>query len=216
MREQVIAAIEQEKIIAIVRGVGAEGCMKVAEALYAGGIRLMEVTFNQKEPESFQTTADIIETLGKAFEGRMLIGAGTVTTPELVELAAKAGAKFIISPDTNSEVIQRTRELGLVSMPGCMTPTEMMCAHRAGADFIKLFPAGDLGAGYVKSVRAPLNHLRVMAVGGVNEKNMKDFLDVGVCGFGIGGKLANKAWVEAGEFHKITEIAAEMVAIVKG
>ena len=141
MRDQVIQQIEQEKIIAIVRGVGPEQCMKVADALYAGGIRLMEITYNQKDPASFQATADAISAITKAYEGRMFVGAGTVTTTELVELTAKAGGKFIISPDTNPDVIRRTRELDMVSMPGALTPTEIMTAHRAGADYVKLFPA---------------------------------------------------------------------------
>ena len=215
MRDQVIQQIEQEKIIAIVRGVGPEQCMKVADALYAGGIRLMEITYNQKDPASFQATADAISAITKAYEGRMFVGAGTVTTTELVELTAKAGGKFIISPDTNPDVIRRTRELDIVSMPGALTPTEIMTAHRAGADYVKLFPAGDLGPNYVKAVRAPISHVKMTAVGGINEKNMADFLKAGVCGFGIGGNLANKAWIEAGEFDKITETARAMVAVVK-
>lgn len=215
MRDQVIQQIEQEKIIAIVRGVGPEQCMKVADALYAGGIRLMEITYNQKDPASFQATADAISAITKAYEGRMFVGAGTVTTTELVELTAKAGGKFIISPDTNADVIRRTRELDMVSMPGALTPTEIMTAHRAGADYVKLFPAGDLGPNYVKAVRAPISHVKMTAVGGINEKNMADFLKAGVCGFGIGGNLANKAWIEAGEFDKITETARAMVAVVK-
>ena len=215
MRDQVIQQIEQEKIIAIVRGVGPEQCTKVADALYAGGIRLMEITYNQKDPASFQATADAISAITKAYEGRMLVGAGTVTTTELVELTAKAGGKFIISPDTNPDVIRRTRELDMVSMPGALTPTEIMTAHRAGADYVKLFPAGDLGPNYVKAVRAPISHVKMTAVGGINEKNMADFLKAGVCGFGIGGNLANKAWIEAGEFDKITETARAMVAVVK-
>ena len=145
----------------------------------------------------------------------MFVGAGTVTTTELVELTAKAGGKFIISPDTNPDVIRRTRELDMVSMPGALTPTEIMTAHRAGADYVKLFPAGDLGPNYVKAVRAPISHVKMTAVGGINEKNMADFLKAGVCGFGIGGNLANKAWIEAGEFDKITETARAMVAVVK-
>lgn len=216
MRDQVIRCIEQKKLIAIVRGVEPEKCMKVADALYAGGISLMEVTFNQKDPASFKVTAEAIRAISAVYKGRMLVGAGTVTTPELVEMAADADAKYIISPDANPTVIRRTRELGLVSMPGCMTPTEMMMAHREGADFIKLFPAGDLGPGYVKAVRAPLSHLKIMAVGGINEKNIPDFLKAGVCGFGVGGNLANKAWIDAGEYCKITETAAAMVAAIQG
>ena len=215
MRERVIQEILDKKIIAIVRGVGPEQCMKVADALYAGGIRLMEVTYDQKNPNSFQATADAIAAIAKAYEGRMEVGAGTVTTPELVEMTAKAGGKFIISPDVNVDVIKRTVELGLVSMPGAMTPTEVMTAHWAGADYVKLFPIGDLGVSYVKAVRAPISHVKLMAVGGVNENNIADFLAAGVYGVGVGGNLANKKWIEAGEFDKITEVAKNMVNIIK-
>ena len=215
MREQVIQAIEKEKIIAIVRGVGPEQCMRVADALYAGGIRLMEVTYDQQNPDSFQATADAIAAIGKAYEGRMLVGAGTVTTTELVELTAKAGGKYIISPDVNVDVIRRTRELGMVSLPGAMTPTEVMTAHRAGADFVKLFPIGNLGVAYVKAVRAPISHVKLMAVGGINEDNVADFLRAGMVGAGVGGNLANKKWIEAGEFDKITETARKLLEAVK-
>ena len=215
MREQVIHIVEEEKIIAIVRGIDAEKCMKVADALYEGGIRLMEITFDQKNPDSFPVTANAIAEIGAKYQGRILVGAGTVTTPELVELAAKAGAKYIISPDVNVEVIRRTRELGLVSMPGAMTPSEVMTAHNAGADYVKLFPAGELGTSYVKAIRAPISHVKLLAVGGINEKNVADFMAAGMCGAGVGGNLANKKWIEAGEFHKITETARELLAAAK-
>lgn len=215
MRQQTIQAIEQEKIIAIVRGADPEQCLKVAQALYDGGIRLMEITYNQKDPASFQTTADTIAAVAKEFEGRMLVGAGTVTSPELVEMTAKAGGRYIISPDCYPDVIRRTLELDMVSIPGALTPTEVMTAHRAGADFVKLFPVGNLGTSYIKAIRAPISHVKLLAVGGVNEKNIAEFLSTGLCGAGVGGNLANKKWIEAGEYHKITETARAMVAAVK-
>ncbi len=212
MREEVIERVLREKIIAIVRGVGSEQCMKVASALYEGGVRLMEVTYNLAKPESRRDTARAIGDIARAFGGKMLVGAGTVTDAGLVDLTAEAGGLFIISPDTNAEVIKRTRELGLVSMPGALTPSEIMAAHRAGADFVKLFPAANMGPGYLKAVRAPLNHIKIMAVGGVNEKNVGDFLAAGAVGAGVGGNLANRAWIEAGEFGKITEAARSFIA----
>lgn len=215
MKKEIVQMMEQEKVIAIVRGIEAEKCMKVADALYAGGIRLMEITFNQKDPASFQTTADCIEAIGKKYEGRMMIGAGTVLTTEQVDLAAKAGGRFIISPDVNVDVIHCTVELDMVSMPGAMSPTEVMVAHQAGANFVKIFPAANLGANYVKAISAPISHVKLMAVGGVNEKNLADFLKVGMAGAGIGGNLANKKWIEAGEYHKITETAKVLVEIAK-
>ena len=215
MRENTIKKVLEEKVIAIVRGVDPEACMKVAHALYAGGIRLMEVTFNQKDPSSFKDTAEAISRISKEYEGKMLVGAGTVTTPELVELAVNAGAKYIISPDTNVDVIRRTVELGAVSMPGALTPTEVLLAHRSGADFVKLFPVGNLGTAYVKALCAPISHVKMLGVGGVNEENAADFIKAGVVGVGVGGNLANRKWIEAGEFDKITEVARKLVENVK-
>ena len=215
MRETVIAGIEREKVIAIVRGAGAEACRKVADALYQGGIRLMEVTFDQKDPDSFPATAGAIAEIAKAYDGRMLVGVGTVTTPELVDLTAKAGGRYIISPDVNEAVIRRTRELGLVSLPGAMTPTEILTAHRAGADFVKVFPAGELGTGYLKAVRAPISHVKLLAVGGINERNAAGFLKAGAVGLGVGGNLANKEWIAAGDFDKITAAARMLLEAVQ-
>lgn len=215
MRDRIINLILEEKIIAIVRGAEPEQCKAVAKALYAGGIRLMEITYNQNAPETWLATADAIGALAKEYEGRMFVGAGTVTSPALVEMTAKAGGAFIISPDTDVEVIRKTRELGLVSMPGAMTPSEIKIAHNAGADFVKLFPVGSLGAGYLKAVKAPLSHIRLMAVGGVNEDNAAEFLKAGAAGLGVGGNLAKKAWIEAGEFDKLTAAAQALVEAVR-
>ena len=144
MREQIINTIEKEKIIVIVRGVEKEKLIPLAEAMYLGGIRLLEVTYSANGKVSDEETAENISILAKRFEGRMYIGAGTVLTEKQVELTAKVGGGFIISPDTCPEVIRKTRELGLVSMPGALTPSEMQIAHRIGADFVKLFPITSL------------------------------------------------------------------------
>ena len=215
LRDYVISKIKEEKLIAIVRGVAPDKCLQIAQALYDGGFRLMEITFDQSAPETFRQTAEAIRAVSDAFEGRMEIGAGTVLSVELVELAAKAGAKYIISPDTIPSVIKRSRELGLVSIPGALSPTEVTTAYNCGADFIKLFPVSNLGVSYVKALRAPLSHIDMLAVGGVNEDNLKSYLDAGLCGAGIGGNLVNKAWVAAGEYEKITEAAKAYIKIVK-
>lgn len=214
MEEKIIQAVKENKLIAIVRGVESDKCVKIAQALYDGGFRLMEITYDQKHPESWEQTAKAIGAVAKAFEGKMYVGAGTVTCTELVELTHKHGGQFIISPDVNEDVIRRTRELGLVSMPGALTPTEVMIAHRAGANFVKLFPAGNLGTGYVKAVKAPISHVDLLVVGGIDEKNVASFLAVGAAGAGVGGNLVNKAWVEAGAYEKITEVAKALVAAV--
>ncbi len=212
MREDTMRRVEEEKVIAIVRGVEPEKCLRVAEALYAGGIRLMEVTFNLKDPDSYQLTANSINEIVKTYGDRMLAGAGTVVSPELVELAASAGALYIISPDCNVDVIHKTRELGLVSMPGAMTPTEILTAHREGADYVKLFPAANLGPSYIKAVTAPISNVKIMVVGGINEDNVADYLKVGAVGAGVGGNLVNKKYIDAGEYDKLTEVAKKLVA----
>ena len=144
----------------------------------------------------------------------MRVGAGTVLTLEQVDIAAKAGAEYIISPDVNEAVIRHTIEMGLVSMPGALTPSEVMAAHRYGADFVKLFPAGNMGASYIKAVRAPISHVKLLAVGGVSAENAKAFITAGCVGVGVGGNLVNKEWIERGEFEKITQAAREIIDAV--
>lgn len=216
MRQTVIEKILEEKIIAIVRGVEPDKALKVAQALCDGGIHLVEVTFNQKDPAAFCRTGEAIRLINRKMGGKMLVGAGTVTTPELVEMAADAGAKYIISPDTDVAVIKKTRELGLVSLPGAYTATEAKQAHNAGADFVKLFPCVEGTPAYLKALCAPFNHIRFLAVGGVNADNAADFLKAGAVGVGVGGSLVNKKWVDAGEFDRITKEAKRFLENMKG
>ena len=209
MREQIIQKVLEKKIVAIVRGVYGEDCVNLARALCEGGIELLEVTFDQSKPELLERTSDTIRMLNEQLGDRMLFGAGTVTSLEMLELAKGAGAQFIVSPDTNEAVIRATVAAGMVSMPGALTPTEIISAHSYGADFVKVFPAGTQGTGYLKAVTAPLNHIRLLAVGGVNEKNIADFLAAGAVGVGAGGNLVNKTWIANGEFDQITALAKE-------
>lgn len=215
MRETVLEWVAREKVVAIVRGAESSVCTRVAEALYAGGIRLMEITYDQRSPESWEDTAAAIGQTARRFEGRMLVGAGTVTEPGLVELTHRAGGCFIISPDTNEAVIRRTRELDMVSMPGAMTPTEILTAHRAGADFVKLFPAAGLGPAYLRAVCAPLSHVKIMVVGGIDEKNVSAFLAAGAAGAGVGGNLASRQWIRDGAWDKITQAARLLTGAVR-
>lgn len=212
MRKRIIQEVLDKKIISIVRGVEPEKILKIAEALYEGGVTLIEVTFNQKDPDSWAQTAVAINAIHTAMGDKMFVGAGTVTSVELVEMAAKAGAGYIISPDTDPAVIRRTKELGLVSLPGAYTPTEAKLAHNSGADFVKLFPCVGDAPAYLKAVCAPMSHIKFLAVGGVNADNAADFLKAGAVGIGAGSCLVNKKWVVAGEYYKITEEAKRFVA----
>lgn len=215
MREQVIQAVEKEKIIVIVRGVESEKLIPLAEAMYQGGIRLLEITYSANGKVSDEQTAANIAMLAKHFEGKMFIGAGTVLTEKQVELTYQAGGKFIISPDTCPAVIEKTRALNMVSMPGALTPTEMQIAHRSGADFVKMFPITSLGTSYIKAVKAPLSHLKLLAVGGVDENNMGDYLKAGVCGFGVGSNIIDKKMLAQNDWAGITALAEKYLQVVK-
>jgi len=145
--------------------------------------------------------------LAKAFAGKMYIGAGTVVTTKQVELTKKAGGQYIISPDTDVEVISATKQAGLVSIPGAITPSEVKTAYKAGADYIKLFPIDLYGPRYIRILKAPLSNVRVLAVNGITAENMCEYLDAGACGVGVGSGIVNKKMLEADDFAGITELA---------
>ena len=206
---EIMELIEQNRVIAIVRGMHPDQMAPLARALERGGIRMMEITFNQNAPDTFQNTVNAIRTLSQNMRD-MAIGAGTVMTLEQLHMAADAGARYIISPDVNPALIAETKRLGLTSLPGAMSPTEIVTAWNAGADAVKVFPIGDLGVGYLKAIRAPLSHIPLIAVGGVNERNCADFLRAGAIGVGVGGQLVNREWIDAGEFYKIASLAGKI------
>lgn len=202
-----LQTILENKIIVIVRGVAREDLVPLAQAMYDGGIRLVECTYDASGKISDEEIASNIELLAKHFEGKMQVGAGTVLTKKQVLLTKKAGGKFIISPDTNEEVIAYTKELELVSIPGAITPTEVATANRAGADFVKLFPIDLYGPKYIKIVKAPLSNGRFLAVNGITAENMNEYLEAGACGVGVGSGIVNKAKIEAKDWAGITELA---------
>lgn len=214
-REQVIAAVRAERLIVIVRGVESEKLIPLAEAMYAGGVRLLEITYRADGAVSDEETAGNIRALCGHFGDRMAIGAGTVLTERQVRLTAEAGGKYIISPNTNETVIRATREAGLVSIPAAYTPTEIEQAYEAGADFVKLFPVTALGPGYVKAVRGPLPHIPLLAVGGVDLSNLADYAKAGVCGFGIGGNIVDKAALKTGDYAAVTALAGQYVKAIR-
>ena len=214
MRTQTIKTIEKEKLIVIVRGVEREFLIPLAEAMYTGGIRLLEITYDASGKTSDEETADRIAMLSAQFGERMLIGAGTVLTEKQAELTKRAGGRFIISPNTDENVIKKTRALDMVSIPGALTPTEAQTAHLAGADFVKLFPLDAMGAGYLKAIAAPLSHIRFLAVGGIDLSNMEKYRSAGAKGFGIGSNIVRKDWICEGRFDEITALAKAYVGAV--
>ncbi len=215
MCKRLIEEIENEKIIVIVRGVERNKLIPIAEAMYRGGIKFLEITYSANGEVSDEETKENIRLLANHFGGRLHIGAGTVLTEKQAELTKQAGGEFVISPDTNPKVIKRTKELGMVSMPGALTPSEIQLAHISGADFVKLFPVSNLGIDYVRAVKAPLSHIRLLAVGGVDLSNIPGYLDIGVCGFGIGSNIVSGKLIGQNDYKGLEELAKKYVSAVK-
>ena len=207
-REEVIKCIEATKVVAIIRGMAPEICVKLAKAYQEGGIRLVEVTFNQVG--NLEDTVTAIKAIRAAFSD-MHVGAGTVITGAQLDLAIAAGAEFIVTPNCNPAIIRKANAAGLVTMPGTITPTEMVTAHEAGADYVKVFPVRVLGPAYIKDVLAPLKHLKLIAVGGVSPENAADYLKAGCVGIAASGSLVNKDWIAAGEYGKIADVARKLI-----
>jgi len=207
--------ILKSKIIVIVRRVYGEDLVELSKALYEGGIRLMEVTFDQSDPDCMDKTTEAISMLREYHGDKMLFGAGTVLSVDQVDAAYKAGAAYIISPNTNPDVIRHTRKLGLVSIPGAMTPSEILQAHECGANFVKLFPAATLGLRYAKDILAPISHVKLIATAGITEENIGEFLKLGFAGAGISGRLTEKRLIQEKNWAEFTERAAAFVRIAQ-
>lgn len=197
--DQALEWIRQCRLVAILRGVPMERVDGVVDALLRGGVRALEFTFDHAEPDCVERNAQKIRRTVARCGAQVLVGCGTTLTVQEVEAAYAAGARLVISPNVDEVVIRRARALGMVSMPGALTPTEIVTAHACGADIVKLFPAGELGLGYIKAVRGPLKHIPMSAVGGVKPENVADYLNAGVCGFGVGGPLVLSAAVKNGD-----------------
>ena len=198
-------------IVAIIRGFEPDTCLRLTEAYVNGGINMVEVTFNQKAPQTWKDTAAAIRSIKDHFAGAVKVGAGTVLTEEQLRICEDAGGEYMVTPNVNTALIRKCAADGLMAMPGAMTPTEAVEAYDAGATYVKLFPAGILGPDYVKAVKAPLSHIPFLAVGGIGPDNIGDFMKAGCVGAGVGGNLTNREWISDGEWDKITATAASLV-----
>nr|WP_068889212.1 bifunctional 4-hydroxy-2-oxoglutarate aldolase/2-dehydro-3-deoxy-phosphogluconate aldolase [Pedobacter panaciterrae] len=202
-----LSQILEHKIIAIIRGANPSDVIKIAEALYAGGIRILEITMNSAEP------LNVIKELNDKFSNRMVIGAGTVLDVESVKKAVEAGANFILSPIVDAEVIKTAKNLGVVNIPGAYTATEIYHAYKNGADIVKVFPA--TSPSYLKDIAGPLPQIPLLPTGGVTLENIKDFKEAGAVGFGIGSALVNTRQEVTVEYlSKLTAKAQEFVHAV--
>lgn len=203
-----LSRILKHKIVAIIRGADPADILNIAQALYRGGIRVVEITFNS--PNAVRAVNQLSTTMGES----MLIGMGTVLEVKTVKEAVSAGAKFIISPSLDIEIIRATKQLGAVSIPGAFTATEILSAHNAGADIVKVFPAS-VGANYIKDLRGPFPHIPLMPTGGITIENMEEYLKTGAVAVGIGGALVDtKQKVTEEYLAQLTGKAAKFVQIV--
>lgn len=198
-------------IVAIIRGFEPDTCLRLTEAYVKGGINMVEVTFNQKAPQTWKDTATAIKAIKSSFGEVVKVGAGTVLTEQQLTICEDAGGEYMVTPNVNVELIKKCVADGLMAMPGALTPSEAVAAWNAGASYVKLFPIGVLGPEYVKAVMAPLSHIPFLAVGGIGPDNVADYIKAGCVGAGVGGNLTNKEWIAAGEWDKITATAAALV-----
>ncbi len=205
----IIRQLRDPGIIAVVRAPAADLALPVAEALIAGGVIAVEITM---------TTPDALEairTTKRAVGERGLIGVGTVLDAGTCQTAIDAGAEFVVSPILRRELVPIARAAGRPIMLGAYTPTEAQLAHEAGADFIKIFPADGLGPAYVKALRAPLPHLRIVPTGGVDLNTAAAFLKAGCAALGVGSALVSAPILRDADWRELTRLARAFVEIAR-
>jgi 2-dehydro-3-deoxyphosphogluconate aldolase / (4S)-4-hydroxy-2-oxoglutarate aldolase len=209
-KAQVIEKIKEIGVLPVIRANSEREARAVIEAVCAGGVTTIEVTM------TVPNAVALIESLAKDLGDRILLGAGTVLDAETARRCIDAGARFIISPALNLETIAFCNEADTVVMPGALTPTEIVTAWRAGADFVKIFPASAVGgASYLKAVKAPLPDVKLIPTGGVSLATAADFIRAGAEAVGVGGELVDLEAVRAGRAEVITERARQYLALVE-
>ena len=209
-RTEILQKIIEEGAVAVIRMSDSRKLMQVARAIQAGGISSIEITMTT--PNALA----VIEQASKELQGDVLIGVGSVLDAETARLAILAGAKFVVSPIFKPEIIYTAHRYGLPAMTGAFTPTEILTAHEAGADIVKVFPADVLGMAFFKAVKAPMPHLQLMPTGGVSLTNGGDWIRAGACAVGVGGALLDKKAIEKGDFAQLTRNAELLKSHIDG
>lgn len=204
-----LARVLQSAIVAVVRAPSGELLADVAQALLAGGVEVMEITFTVPRAER------VLEQVADRLGDKILLGAGTVLDPETARAALLAGARFIVAPTVNLDVIRLCQRYDKLVMPGAFSPTEVLTAWESGADIVKIFPSEITGPAYLKALHGPLPQVRLMPTGGVNLQTAAEFLKAGACALGIGGSLVEPKAVAAGDLARIESLARQYAAIVQ-
>jgi 2-dehydro-3-deoxyphosphogluconate aldolase/(4S)-4-hydroxy-2-oxoglutarate aldolase len=192
-------AFEKMPVVGILRNVPPQHMQKLAEVYHNAGLTTLEITMNSAG------ATDTISLLVKTFGDKLNIGAGTVCTMNDLDQALLAGAQFIVTPVLKKSIVKACVKNKVPVFPGAYTPTEIYKAWELGASMVKVFPAGQLGAGYIKEVLAPLNHIKLMPTGGINQENFTEFLKAGASGLGMGSHLVPRAMVEKEQWDQLRE-----------
>lgn len=209
-KSEVLQWIGEVGVIPIVRVDSADLARRAVAAIQKGGVTIVEITMTV--PGAIRVIEELTNELG----GETLIGAGTVLDPENAKDCIAAGAQFVVSPALNPKTIAYCKDEGVVVLPGALTPTEIVTAWNLGADMVKIFPAGEVGgAGYLKAVKAPLPHIKMVPTGGVSLSTAKSFLEAGADALGVGGDLVSVSALKQGKDAHITDRARQFVQIVK-
>lgn len=209
-KTEVIQRIKDVGLVPVVRAASADEAMRAIDAIKAGGVSVLEITM------TVPGAIGAIEEVAKRFGDEVVVGAGTVLDAETARACMFAGAQFIVSPSLNLETIACCRRYGIAVLPGALTPTEVVQAWTAGADFVKVFPAGALGgASYLKALKAPLPQIELVPTGGVSLKTAADFIMAGASALGVGADLVDVKALRAGQGSVITERARQYVEIVR-
>ena len=211
----VIGELKGKRLMVLARGVPKDVLLKAVGAIEEAGVTVFESTFDHRRADCVAENAEKIAALVAAYGERMAIGAGTVLTVKEVCAAHAAGATFIVSPDSDPEVIAETKRLGMASIPGAMTPTEIKRAYALGADVVKLFPADDLGYHYIQNLKGPLPHIPLMATGGVNPQTIPEFLSRGILAVSTGITVFRPDLVAAEDYEGIKALAKEHVDAIQ-
>ena len=203
--------IERVGLIPVLRARNAKQAHAVVQAMIAGGVTVVEVTM------TVPGAIDLLRELKQEYGSRILLGSGTVTTAAEAQATINAGAEFVVSPSLHPEVIQVTRTNGKLSIPGALTPTEVITAHRAGAHYVKIFPCSAMGgAPYLKALLAPFPFLKLIPTGGVTLETAASFMQAGARALGVGGDLVNLTAIDEGHPEKITDTARAYLKILSG
>ena len=208
-RSEIAALIVERGLVAVVRTSKMEQVLPVCEALVAGGVLNLEITL------TVPNALHAIRATRERFGGEVVVGAGTVLHAAHCQAAISAGADFIVSPITKLDLIPVAQAAQCPVMIGAYTPTEAQAAHEAGADFVKIFPADKLGPGYIRNIRGPLPHLRIVPTGGVDLQTAPEFLKAGCVALGVGGPLIKPEFLKTGNWAELTKLAREFVRVVK-